>query len=132
MTKYNSFSDLKVWQKSKEFLLEVFKIVENFPEGTAPEFAGAIRNAALEISSGVARGQCMYNDHENLVELTVAWKKLHQTKSLLLVAQEMKLVKEKDLEPAFNELVETQKLLGGFRRYFREKTQGKKESATSG
>jgi len=64
MTK--TFEDLLVWQKSHEFVLEVYKITKQFPKEEVYGLTSQFRRAAVSISANIAEGYKRKSTKEKL------------------------------------------------------------------
>ena len=56
MEKIKNFQDLKVWQKSHELALNVYKLTKNFPPEERFGLVSQMRRAAISIPANIAEG----------------------------------------------------------------------------
>ena len=56
MSKSQGFKELIVWQKSKQLVLEVYKITAEFPSSELYVLTSQMRRAAISIPSNIAEG----------------------------------------------------------------------------
>ena len=54
--KINSFQNLKVYQKSYQLAIEIYKITRTFPETERYELGAQLRRAAVSIPANIAEG----------------------------------------------------------------------------
>ncbi len=54
--KINSYEDLIVWQKSMDFVLEIYTLTKNFPPEERYGIVSQARRAAVSIPSNIAEG----------------------------------------------------------------------------
>ena len=54
--KAKKFQDLIVWQKSHKFVLEIYKLTQNFPKTELYGLTSQIRRAAISIPANIAEG----------------------------------------------------------------------------
>ncbi|MEK9175227.1 MAG: four helix bundle protein [Patescibacteria group bacterium] len=52
----NGYKDLIVWQKSKKFCINVYKLTEEFPKSEIFGLTSQLRRAAVSIPSNIAEG----------------------------------------------------------------------------
>lgn len=52
----NTFRDLIVWQKSKELVLQTYKILRTFPKEEVFGLSSQMKRAAISVSSNIAEG----------------------------------------------------------------------------
>ena len=56
MSKIKRFEDLKVWQKSHELVLEVYKVTQQFPNEEKFGLTSQIRRFAASVAANIAEG----------------------------------------------------------------------------
>jgi four helix bundle protein len=54
--KIQSFKDLIVWQKAKEFAVFIYKVFGEFPKNELYGLTSQIRRAVISVSSNIAEG----------------------------------------------------------------------------
>jgi four helix bundle protein len=54
--KVESYEQLIVWQKSMDFVVEVYEVTERFPKGELYGLTSQMRRAAVSIPSNIAEG----------------------------------------------------------------------------
>ena len=53
----HSYQDLRVWQKSIEFVTDIYKSTQHFPKTEMYGLVTQLRRAAVSVSSNIAEGQ---------------------------------------------------------------------------
>lgn len=56
MEKSKKFTDLIVWQKAHQFVLEVYKLTKNFPKEELFGLTSQFRRASISIPANIAEG----------------------------------------------------------------------------
>jgi len=56
MNKSKSFTDLIVWQKAHQFVLEVYRVTKNFPKDETYGLTSQFRRASVSIPANIAEG----------------------------------------------------------------------------
>jgi len=74
MSKIKRFEDLKVWQKSHELELEVYKITKQFPNDEKVGLISQIRRSAASVAANIAEG----SKRQHLNKITLKPKKMRQ------------------------------------------------------
>lgn len=72
MDKINSYKDLIVWQKSKDLVVEVYRLTKVFPKSELYGLTSQMRRAALSIPSNIAEGYRRRHLKEYLHFLSIA------------------------------------------------------------
>ncbi|KKQ37579.1 MAG: S23 ribosomal protein [Candidatus Woesebacteria bacterium GW2011_GWA1_37_7] len=55
-TKIRAFTDLHVWQKGHELVLQIYKLTKAFPKGEFFGLVDQLRRAAVSLTSNIAEG----------------------------------------------------------------------------
>ena len=53
----HSYQDLRVWQKSIDFITDIYKVTKSFPSSELYGLVTQLRRAAVSVSSNIAEGQ---------------------------------------------------------------------------
>ncbi len=56
MDKIKSFKDLKVWQRSHELVLEIYKFTQHLPDEERFGLVSQMRRAAVSVAANIAEG----------------------------------------------------------------------------
>lgn len=70
MSNSQGFKDLTVWKKSKELVLEIYKITEKFPRKEDFVLTAQMRRTAISIPSNIAEG---YHRHTSKEKYHFTW-----------------------------------------------------------
>jgi len=90
--KIKSFRDLRTWQEGHRFLLEVYRVVENFPKEERYILTSQFRSAALSISANIAEGMGRATAKDLIRFLVQARGSLHEVLNYLQVALDLKYI----------------------------------------
>ena len=88
--------ELKVWQKSMEFVKNVYEITEQFPETEIYGLTSQLRRAAVSIPSNIAEGSARSSDRELIQFLYIAIGSMAEVETQLILARELGFVKNID------------------------------------
>lgn len=80
--KITSFEDLRVWQKSQNLAIEVYKITKKFPKAELFAMTSQIRRAATSVSANIAEGFGRVSKADKLHFYTMAYGSLLEAKNL--------------------------------------------------
>jgi four helix bundle protein len=58
MTAIGSFTDLKVWQRSMELVVDVYRLTNDYPKSEQFALTSHTRRTAISIPSNIAEGFC--------------------------------------------------------------------------
>ncbi|MEM6724582.1 MAG: four helix bundle protein [Bacteroidota bacterium] len=127
MTKkeYKDFTDLRVWQKSRDAVLAVFELVDKIPDSEKPVLGNETKSLSLKVARFIGEAHYAYGKEARIATLSEAKRTLNALHSNLLMFRELELIKSKDLEPVLEEVGDCRGQLIGFIKYFAERDQAK-------
>jgi four helix bundle protein len=120
--KFASFTEMPVWQKTHEMVLNIYKLTASFTKDEVYGLTSQTRGAALSVSGNIAEafGRFHYLD-KNKFYLN-ARGSLEETKNYLIISQDLGYTKTKALKQLMcdidaiseelNTLIKTLKILG--------------------
>lgn len=86
--------DLVVWNKAIEFVVQLYKLTENFPENEKYGLTNQMRRAAVSIPSNIAEGAARSSDKEFVRFLYMSRASAVEIETQLLIAENLRFVKE--------------------------------------
>jgi len=111
-----TFKNIKVWQKAHELVLEVYKYTKLFPYAERYGLTSQLRRSAASIATNIVEGYKRKSDKAFFNYLNIADSSLEETKYHLLLACDLKYLKESE----YNKLVilsdEIGRMLYGFQK----------------
>ena len=108
-----SFKQLKVWQKSKDLTLEVYKITDKFPKNEQYGLTSQMRRASLSIGSNIADGFGRISLKEKMRFYYIAHGSLTELHNFLIISSELKYKDKNGIDSIINKLIEVEKMLLG-------------------
>jgi four helix bundle protein len=96
--KFTSFTEMPVWQKAHQLVLDVYKLTASFPKDEVYGLTSQIKRASLSVSGNIAEafGRFHYLD-KNKFYLN-ARGSLEETKNYLIISQDLGYLKVEDSE----------------------------------
>ena len=111
--KVKGFEDLKVWQRSHELVLGVYKVTQQFPNEEKFGLTSQIRRSAVSIAANIAEGSKRQHLKEYIQMLYIAQGSLSETTYYLLLAQDLKYLNDIKYQELFDQSEEIGKMLSG-------------------
>ena len=111
MGEIKNFRDLRVWQLSKDIVIEIYRITEAFPRHETYGLTQQLRRAAISIPSNVAEGHGRGSRKEYTQFLTIARGSLCELETQLEIAIDLGYLARKELENQFNSIQSLSKML---------------------
>lgn len=100
-----NYKELKVWENSHLFVLDIYRVTKNFPKDETYGITNQIRRASASIPANIAEG-CGKNSQLDLANfLNIALGSSNEVDYFLLLCKDLSYVKEAefvDLEDRIN------------------------------
>jgi len=97
------YKKILAWQKGYQFVLEVYKITENFPREEMYGITSQIRRAAVSVTANIVEGRAKKSENDFLRYLNIAKGSLWECEFFLELAKDLKYLKQNEFEK-LNEL----------------------------
>ncbi len=106
-----NYKELKVWQKSYQFCLEVYKITKEFPKEERYGLTSQIRRAAVSVPSNIAEGYGRKTTPEYIQALYVAYGSNCELETQILLSKDLGYIKVQDTEKLQRDIGEVERML---------------------
>jgi four helix bundle protein len=110
------FRQLKVWQKSHELVLQLYRITASFPRSEAYSLTTQIRRAAVSIPSNIAEGCGRYGDAELARFCHIVSGSVSELEYQLLLARDLKYIRPDDYDKLMQQTIDIKRMLTVFVR----------------
>lgn len=113
------FHKLKVWEKSHQLTLAVYRATARFPREETYSLTSQIRRCAASIPSNIAEG-CGRGSNADLIRfLHIAMGSASELEYQLHLAHELMYVQDADYHALDGEVTEVKRMLSGFIAHLR-------------
>ncbi len=109
-----NFKELKVWQKSHQLTLAVYKATSAFPKEEVYGLTSQIRRASASIAANIAEGCGRSGEAELGRFLQIAMGSASELEYHLLLAHDLGLMKTGEYQQLSNEVIEVKRMLTVF------------------
>ena len=106
-----SYKNLKVWQKSFELSLLIYKLTKLFPKEELYGLISQMRRCSISIPSNIAEGYTRHRKLEYIQFLQFAFASGAELETQLLIAKELKYINLENFELSYSLLQEVMKML---------------------
>jgi four helix bundle protein len=113
------FRQLKVWQKSHQLALNLYRITASFPRTESYGLTAQIRRAGASIPSNIAEGCGRSGDTELARFCDIARGSASELEYQLLLARDLKLIQPDDYEQLVQQTTDIKRMLTMFVRKLR-------------
>jgi len=106
------FTDLKVWQKSHNFVLNIYRVTRDFPMEERFGLISQMRRAAVSVPANIAEGFRKKGKKDKANFFNIAQGSLDEAKYYIILSRDLGYLKEAD--PLLDDADEIQKMIFGF------------------
>lgn len=90
------FEKLEVWQRSKDLVIEIYKITKSFPSEEKFGIISQINRAAISVPSNIAEGSSRKGKKDKLHFYSIAYSSLMELVSHLAIARDLEFLTEEN------------------------------------
>jgi four helix bundle protein len=127
-----SFTDLVVWQRAHDFVLQLYRFTERFPRAEIFALTTQMRRAAVSVPANISEGFGKRTTAEKLRFLNIAEGSLEESKYYLILSRDLHYGEVEELQKLLQTVA---RLLSGYRgaiskrAYPKRKTKRRKQTA---
>jgi len=122
----NNLKELKIWNKSIDLAVDVYKATSTFPSDERFELTSQSRRAAVSIPSNIAEGAGRNSPKEFNDFLGIADASSYELQTQLVIANKPAILESEILDSLFTQIDELQKMTYGFQQMLEKKINIKK------
>ncbi len=112
----HNYKELKLWQKSRTLVTEVYKITSGFPEAELYGITSQLRRAVISIPTNIAEGCGRRSNKELKRFLDIVNGSAFELESLLILSSDLSFISETDMKELNAKVDEIQKMIFGFKK----------------
>lgn len=109
----NTHKDLNVWQKSIDFVTNVYQITKNYPKEEIYGLTNQLRRASISIPSNIAEGAARKHNKEFAQFLFIALGSASEIETQLIISRNLAYISEAQYKKLNEEIIEIRKMLNG-------------------
>ena len=109
--KAKTFEDLVVWQKSHQFVLEIYKLTRSFPDYELFGLVSQIRRAAVSVPANIAEGFKRKGKADKLRFFNISQASLEEVRYYLILGNDLDYANTKHLKTNLDEVA---RILDGY------------------
>jgi len=98
MGNVKSHEDLQVWQMAIDFVTDLYKVTNNFPQSELYGLTNQIRRASVSIPSNIAEGSARNSTKEYIQFLYIALGSTAEVETQLLISKNLGYTNDTNLE----------------------------------
>ena len=113
------FRQLKVWEKSHQLALAIYKATKEFPKEELYGLTSQIRRASMSIPTNIAEGCGRNTDKEFARFLQIAMGSASEEEYQLILARDLKFLPTESYEQIHNDIEEVKRMLASLLKTLR-------------
>ncbi len=113
ISRITSFTQLRTWQFSREYVAEVYKVTMKFPKEELFGLTSQIRRSAVSVPANIAEGFSRAGAKEKAQFYQISLGSLTETLSHLHIALDLWYIKERELLDFTTKTEDIHKMLNG-------------------
>jgi len=111
--KVRDFKDLEVWKKTIKLTVKIYKLCETFPRSEIYGLSSQTQRACVSISCNISEGAGKSSRRDFNRYLEIAYASANEVENLLIIANEVEYIQEKETIDCIKDLQEIRKMLSG-------------------
>ncbi|MFP8896137.1 MULTISPECIES: four helix bundle protein [Chryseobacterium] len=108
-----NFKELLVWQRSIDFVTEIYRTTEAFPKDEIYGLPSQIRRAAVSIPSNIAEGNSRRSKPDYSQFLKISRGSCAEVETQLIISKNLKFLNENEHLKLNEKIIEISKMLNG-------------------
>jgi len=109
--KRHNYKKLLVWQKSIDLVMQVYKLVVQFPKDEQYQLSSQVKRAVVSIPSNIAEGAGRKTDKEFSYFLFISHGSACELDTELIIAKNLEFISEQSYEDVSRQIEEVKAML---------------------
>ena len=109
-----NFENLIVWQRAHQFVLQVYKSTQNYPQDERFGLSSQFRRAAVSITANIAEGYKKLSKADKLRFFNIAQGSLEECRNYVILSYDLGYSDKETDEMMRNSIEEVSKLLNAY------------------
>ncbi len=114
-----NYKDLKVWQKGRTLVKDVYTLSQPFPETERWGLTSQLRRAIISVPSNIAEGHSRSGTNDYIRFLSIAIGSLAEVETQLILACDLGYSSDAETSSILDSVAELQRMLHALRRNLR-------------
>jgi len=106
-----NYKELKVWQKSYQLCLEVYRLTKGFPVEERYGLTSQIRRSVVSVPSNIAEGYGRKTTPEYIRSLYIAYGSNCELETQILLSGDLNYIKTIELKKLIEEIAEIERMI---------------------
>jgi len=115
------FRNLKVWERSHQLVLEVYRLTSSFPKDERYGLTSQLRRSSASVPTNIAEGSKRIGQQDFIRFLNIAEASLSETEYLVMLSSDLGYFPSAKTEGLLKEISELARMLNSLRAKIEEK-----------
>ena len=111
----HKYKELKVWQKARVLVKEIYKVTPKFPKEEVYGLTSQIKRSCISIPSNIAEGAGRKSQNDFLRFLDIANGSAFELETQIILAFDLEFISKKELDSIIDDVTEIQKMIYGLK-----------------
>ena len=111
-----AFENLTVWQKSREFVKEIYLITRDYPKDEKFGLISQLRRAAVSVSSNIAEGSCRWSQKEQARFYEISYGSLIEILNQLILSVDLGFIPSSTMVSVRPKIEELSRMINSLRQ----------------
>ena len=116
-----AFENMRAWQESRKLVVEVYRLLDDFPKFEKYALCDQIRRAIVSVPSNLAEGSGRTSTKEQLHFYEIAYGSLMESYNQLILATDLDYIGEQELKNLQPQIDIVARMLNGLRSSLTQK-----------
>lgn len=116
-----SFQKLKVWQEAKKLVVDVYNLLDRFPQFEKYALCDQIRRAIVSVPSNIAEGSGRKSLKEQIHFLEISYGSLMEAYNQLLIAVDLTYISKESVEAIKLSIDGVAKMINGLSKSYSDR-----------
>lgn len=112
----HNYRELKIWENAIEVCVEIYQLLNQFPQIEKYNLSSQMRKSAVSIPSNIAEGAGRTTDKDFVRFLGIALGSSFELHTQIIISYKLKLINDKDFKTLGNSLDEIERMIWGFQK----------------
>jgi len=111
----HNFKNLKVWQKSVDLAVKIYKVTAEFPTSEKFGMTSQMRRACVSVPSNIAEGTAKSSSKSFSNSLEISLGESFELETQMIIAERVNLISEDIAQELESNISEIQRMIIGFK-----------------
>ena len=109
----NNFRELKIWHKSVDLVVEIYKITKTFPDSEKFNLVSQMQRSGTSIPSNIAEGAGRISGAYFKQFLTIALGSAYELETQLIISKKLSYIGDEKYDAILKDITEVQRMIFG-------------------